>query len=90
MPVDVVRSTLGPATVQGDSPKKIQKSAADFEALLINQILQSAHVLGSEDDDQANSTMVELGQQQFAQALSSGGGLGIAKIVVAGLTKHAD
>ena len=32
--------------------------------------------------------MVELGEQQFAQALASGGGLGIAKMVVKGLTNH--
>ena len=43
-----------------------------------------------DEEERANSTMVELGEQQFAQALASLGGLGIAKMVVAGLTKHAD
>jgi len=45
---------------------------------------------GDDDDDDANNTMIELGEQQFAQALASSGGLGIAKMVVAGLKKNAD
>jgi Rod binding domain-containing protein len=33
---------------------------------------------------------LELGEQQLAQALSNSGGLGLAKIVMAGLTNHAN
>lgn len=79
-----------------DSPAKIQKAATDFEAMMINQMLQSASESGGgifgggEDGDEDKSALVDLGQQQFAQALASSGGLGIAKMVVAGLTKHAD
>ena len=59
------------------------------------QMLKSARESGwggtSDDEEgQANSTLVELGEQQFAQALASSGGLGIAKMVVTGLEKHAD
>ena len=80
-----------------DSPARVQKSATDFEALLINQMLRSAREAGGggltgdgDDESQPNSTMIELGEQQFAQALASSGSFGIAKMVVAGLTKHAD
>jgi len=73
-----------------DSPAKIQKAAKDFEAMLINQMLQSAREATSDDEDQQNSAILDLGQQQFAQSLANSGGLGIAKMVVAGLTKHAD
>lgn len=83
--------------VQKDSPARIQQCARDFEALLINQILRSSREEGGggltgndEDGKDANSTMLELGEQQFAQALASRGGLGIAKMVVAGLAKNAD
>jgi len=83
---------------QPDSPVKIEHAAKDFEALLINQMLQSAREAGGasltgEDDNgenQENSTLLELSQQQFAQALSSRGGLGIANMVIAGLNQHAD
>lgn len=79
-----------------DTPGRIQQAASEFEALLIAQMLKNSRAasggLSSDDDDgeEANSTMIELGEQQFAQALAASGGLGIAKMVVAGLTKNAD
>lgn len=78
-----------------DSLAKIRHGATDFEALLLTQILKTARESGGgglagDGDNSENSTMIELGEQQFAQALASSGGLGIAKMVVAGLTKHAD
>ena len=85
------------ASAMNDSPAKIQKAGTEFEALLLAQMLKSARessgngLTGDDaDDNDANSTMVELGEQQFAQALASSGGLGIAKMVVTGLTKNAD
>ena len=102
MPIEsVVVSTLS-RTMRplGEKPKedpaKIRKAATDFEALLLDQMLRSARESGGggltaegSGDNQANSSLIELGEQQFAQALASSGGLGIAKMVVAGLTKHA-
>ena len=78
-----------------DSPARIHQGARDFEALLLAQMLRSAREasgLGPSggEEDEANSSLLELGEQQFAQALSGGGGLGIAKMVEAGLKKHAD
>jgi Rod binding domain-containing protein len=80
-----------------DSPAKIAKCATDFESLLLAQMLRSARQAGGsgltgDDDDgnEANTTLLEVGEQQFAQALASRGGLGIAKMVVAGLTPHAN
>jgi Rod binding domain-containing protein len=80
-----------------DSLAKIRHTAIDFEALLLTQMLKTARESGGgglagdgDADNPENSTMIELGEQQFAQALAGSGGLGIAKMVVAGLTKHAD
>jgi flagellar protein FlgJ len=83
---------------QPDSPAKIRKVATEFEALLLGQMLRSAREAGEagakkedgDGQDDANSSLVELGEQQFARALAANGGLGIAKMVVAGLTNHAD
>ena len=75
---------------------KLNQGAKEFEALLLTQMLRSARESGGsltadgDDDNEANSTMLELGEQQFAQALAGSGGLGIAKIVIGGLSKYAD
>jgi Rod binding domain-containing protein len=73
---------------------RIERAATDFEALLIQQMLKSARESASapEDSDGAdqNSAVMDLGEQQFAEALAHSGGLGIAKMVVAGLSKDAN
>lgn len=80
-----------------DSPAKIKQAATDFEALLLAQMMKSAReasggglTADEADDSEANSTMIELGEQQFAQALASSGGLGIAKMIITGLAKNAN
>jgi Rod binding domain-containing protein len=84
------------ASPSKDTPEKIRKAAMDFEALLIAQMLKSARESGggmtgdADEQDETNSTVVELGEQQLAQALSNSGGLGIAKMVIAGLKNHAN
>ncbi len=85
-----------PSAGSKDTIEKIRKAATDFEALLIAQMLKSVREAGggvtgdADEQDETNSTMLELGEQQLAQALSSSGGLGIAKMVIAGLTNHAN
>jgi Rod binding domain-containing protein len=88
-------ATMGPP--KKDTPAKIRQAATDFEALLLGQMLKSAREASGggltgdgADDSQENSTLVELGEQQFAQALASSGGLGIAKMVITGLAKNAN
>lgn len=84
-----------PSGTSQDTPEKIHKAATDFEALLIAQLLKSARESGggitgdADEQDETNSTLLELGEQQLAQALSSSGGLGIANMVIAGLSNHA-
>jgi Rod binding domain-containing protein len=105
MPIQVASALSGnsaapapgsPASRPKDTPEKIGKAATNFEALLIAQMLKSVResdggMTGDADEqDETNSPMLELGEQQFAQALSSSGGLGIAKMVIAGLTNHAN
>jgi len=81
--------TLAPQVGPGrDSLVKIKKAATDFEAILLAQMLKTAR--SDDSDDEQNSTMLELGEQQFAQSMANNGGLGIAKMVIAGLTKNAD
>jgi flagellar protein FlgJ len=77
------------AKVSGD-PKKIQKAAQQFESILIEQMLKSAHAAGGASfmgEDETSSTMSEMAEQQFAQMLASGGGMGLAKLVTKGLER---
>jgi Rod binding domain-containing protein len=90
--------TIQPARVPlKNETARIRQAATDFEALLLAQMLRSAREAGGQgltggddDEDEANSSMMELSEQHLAQALASSGGFGIAKMVVAGLTKNAD
>jgi Rod binding domain-containing protein len=91
--VSALLSPSGSKSAQ-DSPEAIAKAASQFEALLMGEIMKSAREgdgsgwLGT-DDDEAGSTMSDLSEQQLSQALASGGGLGLAKLISAGLTKTA-
>ena len=74
-----------------DDPVKVKDAARQFEALLIAQMMKSMHDseggwLGTGGDDSASSAM-EYGQEIFAQAMASSGGLGLAKLVSDGLQK---
>lgn len=74
-----------------DTPAKIKDAASQFEAMLVGQMLRSARENTSEDSQGSNSTYMELAEQQFAQALTARGGIGIAKMVVAQLgERNAD
>jgi peptidoglycan hydrolase FlgJ len=75
----------------GRDPSKIRDAAREFEAVLIEQMLRGARAAGSGEwmgEDQTGSALSEMAEQQFARALSAGGGLGLAKLVVAGLERQ--
>lgn len=90
------RADVPEASAPPAETAKINKCATEFEGMLLAQMLRSAREAGSggltgddEDDSEANSTLLELGEQQFAQALAASGALGIGKMVIAGLMKNA-
>jgi len=68
-----------------DSPQKTKDAAVQFEALLVGQILKSAHEeeggwLGADEDQTAGSAM-QMADEYFARALTSHGGLGLARMI---------
>jgi Rod binding domain-containing protein len=74
---------------RSEDPELLKQAAADFEALLVAEMLKSARSSGGgwlgSGEDEAGATMVELAEQQFAQALAAAGGLGLADLIVKGL-----
>src|SRR5579871_3107157 len=81
-------------TASSSEKSKITDAAKQFEALMIGQILKSARQsseggwLGT-GGDQAGEMAVDVAEQQFAQAMSAKGGLGIAQMVVKGLERNS-
>ena len=74
---------------KADSPQKTKDAAMQFESLLVGQILKSAHEedggwLGSGEDQTAGSAM-QMADEYFARALTAHGGLGLARMITAGL-----
>jgi flagellar protein FlgJ len=75
-----------------DDPELLKQAAAEFESLLIAEMLKSVREASSggwlgAGEEKAGAVMVDLAEQQFAQALAAGGGLGLAGILVEGLTR---
>jgi Rod binding domain-containing protein len=88
MNIQGVSAGLTPGAV-AQNVAKLKKSAGEFEALLIGQMLKSARESGSgwfgTGDDEASSTTAGYAEEQFAQTIASQGGLGIATMLVKGL-----
>jgi Rod binding domain-containing protein len=75
-----------------DDPARIHEAAQQFEGFLISQIMKTMSSSGSflgTEEDQAGSTAIDMAEEQFAKALSSQGGLGLAKMVEASLQSNS-
>lgn len=74
---------------QGNSPERIKDAAKQFEALLIGQLLKDAREARGDQEDQTTTSIQEMSEQQLATAMTSGGGLGMAKLIIGGLNARA-
>lgn len=87
---------LRSAQTSGKNDARIQKSAREFEAMLLGSWLQQAEqsfatVPGGDDDQDAGThdQMMSLGVQTLSQAMANSGGIGIAKMIETALEKEA-
>jgi Rod binding domain-containing protein len=93
--LDKLGSSPQPMTVASHSdPARVKDAAGQFESLLIGQLMKSARAessgwLSDGEEDQSNSTATDMAEEQFAKALASHGGLGLARMVMSGLQKSA-
>jgi Rod binding domain-containing protein len=81
----------------GKTDSKIEKSARDFESMLLSNWLQQAEqsmasVPGAEDDEDAGARdqMMSLGVQSLATSMTNSGGIGIAAMISKALHSVAD
>src|ERR1700685_3197471 len=90
IPLIALPPLAAPALNQPDKEKQKEvRAAKDFEAILIGQMLRSVREedsgwLGTGDDDSSASAF-GLGEEQLAKAMAAGGGLGLSKVIAAGL-----
>jgi len=87
-PITAAVTQLG--IVTQPKPGKIEDAAQQFESLLIAQMLRSGRdsspgSLGDDESDSEGSVMQDFANQQFAQTLARQGGLGLSRLLVAGL-----
>jgi len=85
--------TAAPAVSQdrrGTRAERVNEAAVQFEALLLSQMLKTMREdrgwLGSGDDSEGAS-MLEMAEEHLAQVLASGGGLGLARVIIEGLNR---
>jgi Rod binding domain-containing protein len=76
---------------------KIEKSATEFESMLLSNWLQQAEqsmatVPGADDDEDAagRDQMMSLGVQSLARSLAATGGIGIGKMIAQALHRAED
>ena len=98
MPIDAVppvaRAAPAVKSNKEADPKRVLDAARQFESLLLSQMLRSMRESGSQGwmgtgEDQTGASAMELAEEQFAQALSASGGLGLARMVEASLNQAA-
>ena len=82
--------TTNVSTAARNDPEKVRDAARQFEALLLGQMMKSMRESEGgwmdTDEDDASATAMEYAQEMFAQSMAAGGGLGLARMVVQGLT----
>jgi peptidoglycan hydrolase FlgJ len=74
---------------KGADEAKLKDAAGKFEAMLIAQMLKSARKTDaggwSGEADESTSSLMDMAEQQLADALGAQGGLGLAQMVVSQL-----
>ena len=82
------------APAKGDTPEKIETAAKQFEALLIAQMMKSMHEDGAKgwlgEEDESSECATEMAEEQFAQAMANGGGLGLSRMIIEGLSRASE
>jgi Rod binding domain-containing protein len=70
---------MGLLSVHGSAPLSPKEAAEKMEALLLQQMLSSAHLFGKSDSPGA-SLRGDLFSEALAEAVAKSGGVGIAKL----------
>ncbi len=92
--VPLLANNMADTTSQaGNSSPKLHKAAQEFEALLVGEMLKSARESGSDGwlgsgESTGDDSAMDMAESQLANALSSGGGLGLASTIERAMSKQ--
>jgi peptidoglycan hydrolase FlgJ len=92
MTSSITSATAALADAAQPKPRSAENAARQFEALLIGEMMKSVRESTADDEDEndnSKQTMLDVADQQFAQVLANNGGLGMARMIVAGLNKES-
>ena len=90
----IVSLATSPGSITpANDPARIRNAAQQFEALLLGQILHSAHDseggwLGS-GGDSSSDCAGDYAEQQLAATIAQQGGLGLSQLITAGLERDS-
>lgn len=92
MRAESFRQTTRGALSGAAADLRLRKACADFEAMLVKQLLVTAHVAESEggvfETDGAGETLSDLRLNSLAGALTKGRGFGVAAVLERQLAPH--
>ena len=86
--LDALSRAQSAGTSSTTPSSKVEKAAKDFEALLLGQILRFVHEGGGwlgTGSDESGDAAIGLGEEQLARTMANSGGLGLSKLIEAGL-----
>ncbi len=74
-----------PEAKDNQARRRIEDAATQFEALMVGQLLEP--VTKMNESDSSTSSVLDMGKEQLAQAITQGGGLGLKKTILASLKR---
>jgi Rod binding domain-containing protein len=72
-------------TKSSQASRRIEDAATQFEALLVGQLLEPLTKMS--ESDSSSSSVLDMGKEQLAQAITAGGGLGLKKSILTSLNR---
>jgi Rod binding domain-containing protein len=90
--VPLLATNASSTTSQSNGSSRLHKAAQDFESLLIGEMLKSAREEGTDGwlgsgEGTGDDSAMDMAESQLANALSSGGGIGLAKTIERAMDK---
>ncbi len=74
-----------PEAQDSKAKHRVEDAATQFEALMISQLLEP--ITKMNESDSSTSSVLDMGKEQLAQAITAGGGLGLKKTILASLKR---